>query len=144
MTAESIIPWHFTMIDNFIKMEHEQVEQMLNECFMEKHDWTFDVDEEVFGDSEERVEAIRTWLSKCTHMQMTAACCIGNAYHSINIAYVLAALLETIRAKHFVSSLRRLRQSSRIMISTMILTASWVCLILSNFIMESTMMKTEQ
>lgn len=99
MTAESIIPWHFTMIDNFIKMEHEQVEQMLNECFMKKHDWTFDIDEEVFGDSEERVEAIRTWLSKCTHMQMTAACCIGNAYHSINIAYVLAALLENYSGK---------------------------------------------
>lgn len=95
MTAESVLPWHFTMVENFSLMKHEQIEAILDECFMRKHDWTYEVDhDEIFGDEDERIAAIRKWLSKCTHMQMTAACCIGNAYHSINVAYVLAALME--------------------------------------------------
>lgn len=100
MTAESVIPWHFTMVDNFVVMEHEQVEAMLDDCFLQKHDWTYGADsEEIFGDEEDRIPAIREWLSKCTHMQMTAACCIGNAYHSINVAYVLAVLMENYTGK---------------------------------------------
>ena len=95
MTAESVLPWHFTMVDNFVVMEHEQVEVILDECFMQKAEWTFGADcDDIFGDEDERIEEIRAWLSKCTHMQMTAACCIGNAYHSINVAYVLALLME--------------------------------------------------
>ena len=95
MTGESIIPWHFTMVDNFYPMQHEQVVAMLNECFLQKYDWTYDFGyEKVFGDSKTRVAEIKEWLSECTHMQMTAACCIGNAYHSINVAYVLALIME--------------------------------------------------
>ena len=100
MTGESVIPWQFTILDNFSQMEHEQVEKMLDECFIQKYDWTYDTDyDEVFGDKEERIAAIRQWLSKCTHMQMTAACCIGNAYHSLNIAFVLAVLMENYSGK---------------------------------------------
>ena len=95
MTAESVIPWHFTMVDNFSQMKHEQVEAILDECFLQKYDWTYVSEhEEVFGDLETRISEIREWLSKCTHMQMTAVCCIGNAYHSINVAYVLAHIIE--------------------------------------------------
>ena len=95
MGAESVLPWHFTMVDNFVAMEHERVEAILSECFMQKYDWTCSTEyEEVFGDAIERLKEIRQWLSKCTHMQMTAACCIGNAYNSLNVAYVLALLME--------------------------------------------------
>ena len=100
MSGDSVIPWHFTMIESFLPMKHEQVEQMLDECFLQKYDWTYEADyEEVFGCPEERIPAIREWLSECTHMQMTAACCIGNAYHSINLAYVMAVLMENYAGK---------------------------------------------
>lgn len=99
MSAESILPWHYTMVENFARMEHSEVESMLDACFMQKNDWTYDCCQEeewknIFGRQTERVKDIREWLSKCTHMQMTAACCIGNAYHSINVAYVLASIME--------------------------------------------------
>ena len=99
-SPESILAWHFTMIDNFSMMEHSTVEKILDQSFMQKSDWTFDENQddedwtEIFGEEENRNNTIREWLSKCTHMQMTAACCIGNAYHSINIAFVLARLME--------------------------------------------------
>lgn len=100
MSAESVLPWHYTMMDNFVTMNHEQIETMLDECFLKKRDWTYRSDHsEIFGCIKERNPAIRDWLSKCTHMQLTAACCIGNAYHSINIAYVLATLLENYTEK---------------------------------------------
>lgn len=99
MSAESLLPWHYTLCENFIKMEHEEIEEMLDECFLQEYDWTFEYvsDEKwksLFGEMYEREPAIRNWLSKCTHMQMTAACCIGNAYHSLNVAFVLANLME--------------------------------------------------
>ncbi len=100
MSPESILPWHYTMIDNFSRMDHSEVESMLDQCFLQCQDWTFDDNQDdddwtvVFGEEDERKATIREWLSNCTHMQMTAACCIGNAYHSINIAFVLARLME--------------------------------------------------
>jgi hypothetical protein len=100
MAAESIIPWHCTMIDNFASIKHTQIEEMLDESFLQAYDWTYAVGRnDIFGDIEERIPMIRKWLSKCTHMQMTAVCCIGNAYHSINIAFVLAALMEHYSGK---------------------------------------------
>lgn len=109
MTVESVLPWHFTMVDNFAVMEHEQVEAMLDECFLQKADWTFGADyDDVFGNEDERIEEIREWLSKCTHMQLTAACCIGNAYHSINVAYVLARLRENCNGRLLRSKMLKL------------------------------------
>ena len=103
MSAESVLPWHFTMVENFASMKHEALEQTLDECFIQKHDWTYGVLSSnmasVFEDESVRIPKIRHWLSKCTHMQMTAACCIGNAYHSINLAYVLAVLVEAYCGK---------------------------------------------
>lgn len=109
MTGESVIPWQFTILDNFGLMKHEQVEKMLDECFIQKYDWTYDADyDEVFGDKEERISTIRKWLSKCTHMQMTAACCIGNAYHSLNVAFVLATLIENYSGKSLYKQFKAL------------------------------------
>ena len=103
MSAESVLPWHFTMVENFASMKHEELEQTLDECFIQKHDWTYSALSSnfasVFEDESARIPKIRHWLSKCTHMQMTAACCIGNAYHSINLAYVLAVLVEAYCGK---------------------------------------------
>lgn len=99
-SSESILSWHFTMIDNFAQMEHERVESVLEQSFLRQSEWTFSdffADDQwiaIFGERNSRVKAIRNWLSKCTHMQMTAACCIGNAYYSINLAYVFASMLE--------------------------------------------------
>ena len=99
-SPESILSWHFTMIDNFSQMEHAEVEDVLDQSFLQKQDWTFIENQDngdwtkLFGERGERNATIRKWLSNCTHMQMTAACCIGNAYYSINIAFVLARLLE--------------------------------------------------
>lgn len=99
-SPESILAWHFTMIDNFSRMEHSDVEEILDQSFMQRSDWTFEENQDdegwtaIFGEEVNRNNTIRAWLSKCTHMQMTAACCIGNAYHSINIAFVVARLME--------------------------------------------------
>ena len=99
-SSESILAWHATMIDNFSRMDHSYVEAILDQSFMQRPDWTLKDNQEVeewtdvFGKGEERNALIREWLSKCTHMQMTAACCIGNAYNSINVAFVLARLME--------------------------------------------------
>ena len=112
MIAQSIMPWHFTMIDNFVKMKHKQVERMLDECFMQKYDWTYDISDpgsaNIFGKPKERTAKIRAWLAKCTHMQMTAACCIGNAYYSINLAYVLAVLVEAYEGEELNKQLKAL------------------------------------
>lgn len=113
-SPESIVPWHFTMIDNFMKMKHEEVEGILDQSFLRKNDWTLDgdIDDEkwlaIFGESETRKQEIREWLSKCTHMQMTAACCIGNAHHSLNIAYVVAQYMENYEGGQLDQQLRKL------------------------------------
>lgn len=99
-SPESILPWHYTMIENFSKMQHKRVETVLADCFINRYDWTYTVDmegtkwENIWGKRGAREAEIAVWLSKITHMQMTAACCIGNAYHTINVAYMLAFIME--------------------------------------------------
>lgn len=39
-SSSSILAWHFTMIDNFARMSHEQVEQLLQSSFLTQPDWT--------------------------------------------------------------------------------------------------------
>ncbi len=100
-SADSILPWHYTMVENFSKMEHKQVEDVLADSFINRYDWTYTTDvegtewEEIWGVRGVREGEIMEWLSKITHMQMTAACCISNAYHTINLAYMLATIMET-------------------------------------------------
>ena len=99
--ADSILPWHYTMVENFSKMTHEAVEKVLIDSFINRYDWTYNVDvedtdfESIWGERGEREEEIMEWLTKITHLQMTAACCIGNAYHSLNLAYIMAIIMET-------------------------------------------------
>lgn len=100
-SAESILPWHYTMVEKFSKMEHKQVEDVLADSFVNRYDWTYTVDvgdtkwKDIWGIRGVREGEIMEWLSKITHMQMTAACCIGNAYHTINVSYMLALIMET-------------------------------------------------
>ena len=99
-SADSILPWHYTMVENFSKMEHKQVEDVLADSFINRYDWTYVTDVEdtewkdIWGVRGIREGEIMEWLSKITHMQMTAACCIGNAYHTINLSYMLATIME--------------------------------------------------
>lgn len=98
-SASSILAWHFTMIDNFAPMGHERVEQIMGNSFLTHVDWTCRERYgagwgKIFGDWGDRREYLEQWLSKATLMQMTAACCIGNAYESLNLALVLALILE--------------------------------------------------
>ena len=98
MGSYSVLPWHYTMIDNFAKMGKDRVIQVLEQSFLSQRDWTFlpndNTWQQVFGIERFREEEIKVWLSKCSIMQMTAACCIGNAYHSINMAFSMAKVLE--------------------------------------------------
>ncbi len=99
-SSESIIPWHFTMVENFSVMKHEDLEKLLYDSFLARDDWTYKFNQSdsdwvrIFGSQEIRIKTIQEWLKKCTHMQMTAACCIGNAYRSLNLSYVMAAIME--------------------------------------------------
>ncbi len=99
-SADSILPWHYTMVENFSKMTHEAVEKVLIDSFINRYDWTYNADvedtdfESIWGERGEREEEIMKWLTKITHLQMTAACCIGNAYHSLNLAYIMAIVME--------------------------------------------------
>lgn len=98
-SADSVLPWHYTMVENFARMEHRDVENVLIDSFINRYDWTYTVDldhewGELFGERDTRESEIMEWLKKITHMQMTAACCIGNAYHTINISYILAIIME--------------------------------------------------
>lgn len=98
-SIDSILPWQFTMIDNFMPLSHEDAVKIVTDSFLATTDWTYEetIDAEwkrMFGDWSERKVAIAKWLSQCTHMQLVAICCIGNAYHSINVALTVAYLHE--------------------------------------------------
>lgn len=98
-SADSILSWHFTTIDSFAPMSHNRVEQILASSFLKTVDWTCREYHgsawlNYFGKWEDRHDLILKWLHNATIMQMTAACCIGNAYHSLNLALTLAAIME--------------------------------------------------
>lgn len=114
-SISSILSWHFTMIDNFAPREHAEVEDILFNSFLTRNDWTcrerHGADwSRVFGSWNERQHCIEQWLKKATHMQMTAACCIGNAYESINLAFVLAVVLENYEDEERDAQLRNVAQ----------------------------------
>ena len=114
-SASSILPWHFTMIDSFAPLEHESVEQILTSSFLTHVDWTceerYGADwVRTFGNWSDRKKIIEKWLSKASFMQMTAACCIGNAYESLNLSLVLAKILEKYEGEERDEELSRVAQ----------------------------------
>ncbi len=98
--VESILGWHFTMIDSFSRMADKRIEKLLHDSYLVIPDWTTTMnqtDEEwfhAFDTWDNRKKPIMKWLGKCSPMQKTAASLMGNACHSLNIAYVLAASME--------------------------------------------------
>ena len=113
---ESILTWHFSLIDNFFGMDPEEAAKMLERSFPWRDDWTYTVGQNdpdwvgIFGRGKERRNEIRDWLSACTVMQMTAASCIGSSYKSINLAYVLAKMTEHCRGSVLDSELKNLAE----------------------------------
>ncbi len=98
-STESVLAWHFSLLDRIEQMGHEGFQKAMENSFLRREDWTcranyFPGWHHFFGDWDERIEYIRQWLTEATLMQMTAACCIGNAYESINVAFTLALVLE--------------------------------------------------
>ena len=110
----SVLAWHFTYVESFSRMEHGAIETMLDRCFLQSRDWTYAVTDRrykwktLFGDEAERIGVIRSWLTACTPMQLTAVCCIGNAYASLNLAYVLANILELSGGENHFDQLRNI------------------------------------
>ena len=114
-SAGSVLPWHYTMIDNFASMSHEAVERELIGSFLSQPDWTFFENGgknwvRVFGEMSTRLPQMVSWLKLATIMQLTAACCIGNAYESLNIAYTLALIVEQYAGEEREEKLRGLAQ----------------------------------
>lgn len=98
-SASSILSWHFTMIDNFAEMGRKRVIETMIDSFLTHIDWTCLENHgkpwfKRFGDWYNRRVSIAQWLSEITLMQLTAACCIGNAYESLNISLTLALIVE--------------------------------------------------
>lgn len=121
--SESSIPWQYTLIDSFFAPSHEEVERMLDKSFLQKEDWTLDSGLEKYGEIRDlfgirvgKRDQIRKWLAKCTKMQMTAACCIGNAYHSLNVAYQLAAFIEQHQSDDLSDQMSKLADTVAMMV----------------------------
>ncbi len=114
-SSSSILAWHFTMIDNFSRLSHEKIEQIMISSFLSKPDWTCTVNrgpawKKVFGDLATRIPQMKEWLRKASAMQLTAACCIGNAYESLNLAFCLAKIMEQYIGEDRVEKFRDLAQ----------------------------------
>lgn len=114
-SVTSILSWHFTTIDNFAPMGEERVKQVMEESFLNQVDWTCQERYGtnwfiLFGKWKERRRYIEQWLSKATLMQLTAACCIGNAYESLNLALVLALVMERYKGNAREEKLREVAQ----------------------------------
>ncbi len=95
----SSVPWHFAFLDSYGPMGPEKSREVLEECFLEYQDWSFEPDlgdewERCFGTWPDRKDRMAEWLGRLDGMQLTAAGCIGNAYHSLNLAYTLAVISE--------------------------------------------------
>lgn len=94
MTKPTIMKIHTFLLDNVntifdIATTHHK-----------EDDWTFDFQGEkkwemAFGEKTTRLTEMAIWLSKCTHMQLSAIIYIANEYNSLNVAYVLATALES-------------------------------------------------
>lgn len=98
-SVESILSWHYTLIENFASQDRYIVSQYLYDSFLLQPDWTCSGGRtsewyKQFGEWLDRQPFIAQWLDRMTHMQLTAACCVGKAYESLNVAFSLAVIME--------------------------------------------------
>lgn len=98
--SDSSLAWQYSIIDNFLPLKREEIVRILDDCFLKRADWTLDENDEslltklVFNNRPGKRDQIHEWLTKCTYLQLTAACSVANAYQSLNIAYELANNME--------------------------------------------------
>ena len=99
----SIIPWHFEMLDRFLPMKREDMEDIVIKEYPIDNDWTFDVEDndskKIFGDKEIRIKEIKKWLDSCHPMLLNAAYQIAKRFNSLNIPYLLALYMEKYKRK---------------------------------------------
>ena len=114
MSVKSILPWHFTMVDNFASKTSEEIGESLAESFLKEADWTFKDGSSIeswdntFGEYEERKSEIVSFMKGLTNMQLTAMCCIANAHESLNLSYVLAKIMENFEGRERFEKFSRL------------------------------------
>lgn len=93
--VSNILSWHYTYQCNFRPLGQRAVVEILKDCFLgDKRDITYLIADKIsylgkiFGEKTERQALIEKWLEGCSVRQLTAACCIGNGYRSLNVAYI--------------------------------------------------------
>ncbi|MBQ9708814.1 MAG: hypothetical protein IJV66_06490 [Firmicutes bacterium] len=106
---DSILCWHYNLLDKFIGMDMRQILLMIIGSLMNSpdRDWTFkcpysDEDvvsewEKVFGTKEEmedRLQIVADWLNACTRMQLAGAYALSKLTDSFNIPYITAYAME--------------------------------------------------
>lgn len=96
--SKSIISWHCILLDELSEKEGNEIVELFEKNIFSKKDWTYDiVPEEIFGNWQDRGPFIYEWLANCTTMQLAAIFKFANMFDSINLAYVLAILMEEHR-----------------------------------------------
>ena len=99
------LPWIYTYQENFARMGEAKVREVLVQCFKKEQDWTFHCPSanpsvwmtfrSCFGEFTSQWKEIEVWLGRLNLYQLTAACCVGNAFQSLNVAFVFSFILET-------------------------------------------------
>ena len=99
----SILSWHFEMLDRFLPMKREDIEDVVIKEYPMDKDWTFGVADpdfkKIFGDIDTRTKDIKKWLDSCKPMLLNAAYQIAKRFDSLNISYLLALYMEMYKRK---------------------------------------------
>ena len=96
--AQSLLPWQLTYQERFILARQEVLVRVLQDSFLSGPDGfslRFAGHPElgkVFGPDAQRREAIGRWLAGRSVHELAADCCLGNAFGSLNPAYVFTCL----------------------------------------------------
>lgn len=96
--------WLCVYLDKYEKMTTEEIQRELLKDFPLNGDWSF-IDRrslawvQFAGSIQRRTPEILLWLKKCSALQLTAVKCICDCCHSINIAFILAKIIEEHRSE---------------------------------------------
>lgn len=116
---DSILSYHFSLVENFLPMSKQEVLNMLNTLNWERN-WTFQrcpsPDPHVwmqwivtFGQGDDKkIQLVRQWMRNCTHMQLVAMTCVYNATMSYNVAFYLAVIVEEVPEEEQEESVKHL------------------------------------
>ena len=106
-SGASALPWQFTYQDNFLPLGEEGVRNAMIESFITPNDWTLCCNPPSpkaymhfrawFGSPDSRLDELQRWLGGLNLNQLTAACCVGNAFESLNVAYVLSLIHQQFK-----------------------------------------------